>query len=66
MIENLKEAKFTGKKLEQKTYYRHTGHPGGLKATKLNKMLAEKPNRDMEKAVYNMIPKKAILFIKNR
>lgn len=43
----------TGGKEDKKVYYRHTGHPGGIKETKLNKMKSEAV---VEKAVRGMIP----------
>jgi large subunit ribosomal protein L13 len=48
----------TGNKLVQKTYYRHTGYPGGIKSTTAGKVLSGKhPERVVEKAVERMIPK---------
>jgi len=47
----------TGKKLEQKTYYHHSQHPGGIKEIKLGKLLAAKPEQIVEKAVRGMLPK---------
>ena len=46
----------TGKKLDQKIYYRHTGYVGGLKEVKYNKLMAEKPEFAMMKAVKGMLP----------
>ena len=47
----------TGRKWEQKTYYRHTGHPGGLKATTAQQMIADKPTKMVELAIHGMLPK---------
>ena len=47
----------TGNKHEGKIYWRHTGHPGGIKSTTLGKMQAEHPERVIEKAVKGMLPK---------
>jgi len=47
----------TGKKLDQKVYYRHTLYPGGLKETTLRKMLQEKPEEVIRLAVKGMLPK---------
>jgi large subunit ribosomal protein L13 len=47
----------TGNKHEGKIYWRHTGHPGGIKSTTLGKMLAEHPERVIEKAIKGMLPK---------
>lgn len=57
VVINAKEVHVTGRKLEQKTYYRHSGYPGGLKETPLNKMLATHPERVIEAAVKGMLPK---------
>ena len=57
IVENISELKFTGKKLEQKKYYRYSGYPGGLKETKLKKLYDEKPAEVLRKAVMNMLPK---------
>jgi large subunit ribosomal protein L13 len=47
----------TGAKADQKTYYRHSGYPGGLTETSFNDMLAKYPDRVVEKAVKGMLPK---------
>jgi large subunit ribosomal protein L13 len=47
----------TGKKLQQKKYYHHSQYPGGIKETTLGKLLAQKPERVVEKAVRGMLPK---------
>jgi len=57
VVLNAKDVKFTGKKLDQKIYYKHSGHPGGLKETPAKKLLSEKPQEVVRKAVYNMLPK---------
>jgi len=57
IILNAKDAKFTGKKLDQKVYYRHSMYPGGLKETLAKKMMAEKPEEVIKLAVKNMLPK---------
>jgi large subunit ribosomal protein L13 len=46
----------TGAKLEQKMEYRHSGYPGGLKATSYTDLLATNPRRAVENAVRGMIP----------
>ena len=56
IIINCAEAVLTGKKLEQKYYYRHTGYIGGLKAVQAKTMMATKPERAMEIAVKGMLP----------
>ena len=57
VVEHIKEVKFTGTKLEGKSYYRHSGYPGGLKETKLKDLFAKKPSEVLKKAVWNMLPK---------
>lgn len=57
IIINAEKVKFTGKKLTDKVYYRHTGHPGGLKETTAGKLLEKKPERVLELAVKGMLPK---------
>jgi large subunit ribosomal protein L13 len=53
---------FTGRKLERKVYYRHTGHPGGIKEVTAGKLLSGKhPERVVEKAVERMMPKESPL-----
>ena len=47
----------TGKKLDQKVYYPHSGYVGGLKETKYRKLLAEKPEFAIRRAVVGMLPK---------
>ncbi len=57
IIINADKVKFTGNKLENKIYYRHSNHPGGLKEETAGKLLARKPERVMEKAIKGMLPK---------
>lgn len=57
IIVNAEKIKVTGKKLDQKIYYRHTGWIGGLKQTTLRDMLAKHPERVLEHAVKGMLPK---------
>lgn len=47
----------TGDKIQQKTYYRHTGYPGGLKSCNLKQMMEKKPAEVLRLAVKNMLPK---------
>ena len=56
-VNNIKEVKITGKKLEQKTYYRHSTQPGNLKKLNMGKLFSEKPGEVLKKAVYHMLPK---------
>lgn len=57
IIVNAEKVKVTGRKLDQKIYYRHTGYVGGLKGTTLKEMLAKHPERVIEHAVKGMLPK---------
>ena len=56
IIINADKAILTGKKLDQKVYYRHTGWIGGLKEVKYRKLMAEKPELAMQLAVKGMLP----------
>jgi large subunit ribosomal protein L13 len=47
----------TGKKLEDKRYYRHSGYPGGLRSRTLGEMLARRPEEVLRKAVKGMLPR---------
>lgn len=60
IIINSDQAVLTGKKLEQKYYYRHTGWVGGLKAVQYKKFMAENSDRAMMKAVVGMLPKNTL------
>ena len=57
IITNADKIKVTGKKLEQKVYYRHSDYVGGMKETTLKEMLNKKPERAIELAVKGMLPK---------
>ncbi len=57
IIINAEKVKTTGKKLEQKKYYSHSGYPGGLKEKTLKEILEKKPEEVIKKAVWGMIPK---------
>ena len=58
VIINADKVQLTGNKLADKTYYRHTGYPGGIRSTTAGKILDGKhPKRVVEKAVQRMIPK---------
>jgi len=62
VVINADKVKFTGRKLDQKVYYRHTGHPGGVKEITAGKQLAGRfPERVLEKAVERMLPKESPL-----
>ena len=58
VVINADKVQLTGNKLADKTYYRHTGYPGGIKSTTAGRILASKhPERVVEKAIQRMIPK---------
>lgn len=57
IIINAEKVALTGKKLEQKLAYRHSGYPGGLRATRYAELLEKNPERAIEKAVKGMLPK---------
>lgn len=62
IIINADKVKFTGRKWDQKVYYHHTGHPGGIKERKANAIIAGKfPERIVMKAVERMLPKESPL-----
>ncbi len=57
IIVNADKVKVTGKKLDQKIYYRHSEYVGGMKETPLRELLEKKPERVIELAVKGMLPK---------
>ena len=57
VVVNAEKVLVTGKKAEQKVYYRHTGYPGGLKETSYEVMQERKPTEILRKAVRGMMPK---------
>ena len=56
IITNIEKIKFTGKKFTNKKYYRHTGHPGGIKITDPSKLAKNKPEEILKLAVKRMLP----------
>ena len=56
VVKNIEQIKFTGKKFENKKYYRHTGHPGGIKETTPEKLNKNKPGEILKLAVKRMLP----------
>ena len=57
IIINAGKLKLTGQKLEQKTYYRHTGYMGGIRALTARQILAKKPEDLLKIAIKGMLPK---------
>lgn len=60
IVINADKAVLTGKKLEQKRAYRHSGYPGGLRAVPYSELMAKRPDRAVEKAVKGMLPKNSL------
>ena len=60
VVINAEKVRVTGKKLEQKMYYRHSGYPGGLKAQTLSSLMDKWPTRVITHAVKGMLPKSAM------
>jgi large subunit ribosomal protein L13 len=56
VVLNAGKVKVTGKKSAQKTYYRHSGYPGGLKSETFEKIINDHPTRAIEHAVKGMLP----------
>ena len=57
VVVNVSKLRVTGRKAEAKTYYRHTGFPGGMKQINFTKLQATRPERVLQKAVKGMLPK---------
>lgn len=57
IVTNVEKLSVTGKKMEDKTYYHHTGHPGGIKSITYDKAVAKKPDFPLKQAVKGMLPK---------
>ncbi len=56
IVKNIEQIKFTGKKFENKKYYRHTGYPGGIKESTPEFLLNKKPGEILKLAVKRMLP----------
>ena len=57
IVLNAEKVKLTGAKLDQKMYFRHSGHPGGIRAESYRNLLERRPDFVIEKAVKGMLPK---------
>ncbi len=57
VVVNVEKMRITGRKLDQKIYYRHTGYAGGQKATAMRDMMERNPDRVLTHAVKGMLPK---------
>ena len=60
VVVNAEKVRVTGKKLDQKVYYRHSGYPGGLKEETLRRVLDRTPTRAIRHAVKGMLPKNTV------
>jgi large subunit ribosomal protein L13 len=60
VVVNARKVSLTGKKLKDKTYYRYTGYPGGIKEMSAEKLLAKKPAEMIRMAVKGMLPKNSL------
>ena len=56
IVVNAAKVALTGAKLDQKTYYRHSGYPGGFRATPVRRVMETRPERVIERAVKGMVP----------
>jgi large subunit ribosomal protein L13 len=61
VIINAEKIGVTGNKLEDKMYFRHSGHPGGIKETNLATLMERNPVSPLEKAIAGMLPKNRLL-----
>jgi len=57
VVRNIDKLKITGKKMEQKKYFHHSGYLGGLKEIPLKKLFKTDPGKVLKKAVFGMLPK---------
>lgn len=57
IVKNAGRMKISGKKLQQKVYYHHSGYLGGLKEMPLKKLFEKDPGQVLKKAVFGMLPK---------
>ena len=56
VVKNIEQIRFTGKKFQNKKYYKHTGHPGGIKETTPEKLKEKNPGEILKLAVKRMLP----------
>ena len=57
VVINADKVVVTGRKAEQKTYYRHSGYVGGLKSSNFESLIAKHPTKPLEQAIKGMLPK---------
>lgn len=60
VVINANKIALTGKKMKDKIYYHHSGHPGGIKAVSAEKLLVKKPTELIRLAVKGMLPKNSL------
>mgnify|MGYP001163622535 CR=1 FL=1 len=60
VVKNVDQIKFTGKKFQNKKYYKHTGYPGGIKETTPERLHSSKPGEVLKLAVKRMLPSGAL------
>ena len=60
VVVNAGKLRVTGTKATNKTYYRHSGYPGGLRSVTYAELLEKRPERAIEKAVRGMLPKNSL------
>ena len=56
VVKNIEQIRFSGNKFKNKKYYRHTGHPGGIKETTPEQLYKKKPAESLKLAVQRMLP----------
>ena len=56
VVKNIEQIQFTGKKFQNKKYYKHTGYPGGIKETTPERLYEKKPEETLKLAVKRMLP----------
>jgi len=57
VVKNVEKMKITGKKMDNKIYYHHSGYPGGLKKVPMRKIFEKDPGEILRKTVWGMLPK---------
>lgn len=60
IVINAEKVKLTGKKIDDKIYYRHSGFPGGIKSINARNLIKKFPERLVEYAVWGMLPKNSL------
>jgi len=60
IVINADKVRLTGRKLDDKVYYHHTGYIGGIKAQTARSMMGKQPEKIIEKAVWGMLPKNTL------